>query len=146
MACKHWMYSTAWPRILTFDIFLSQEAVGTRRRRVSNPLFTVWTRFLSLAFLLIVLRSSWGLILYPCTGWITTSLGFGAITRDLNGCMTIGQLSATREHRIYLYLQLVSAHGSAAGEEAAGGGGGMSRLFLSIPPFIHTGNFILIQH
>ena len=74
------MYSMACCRTHTLLIFLIGAAVGTCRCNVSKPLFTVCTLFLSRVFLLIVFKSSWGLITYPWIGWIATSLLRGPIT------------------------------------------------------------------
>ena len=74
------MYSMACCSTQTLLIFLTGAAVGTCLCKVSKPLLTVCTLFLSRVFLLIVFKSSWGLITYPWIGWIAISLLRGPIT------------------------------------------------------------------
>ena len=75
------MYSIACCSTHTLLIFLTGAAVGMCRCNVSNPMLTVCTLFLSRVFLLIVFRSSCGLITYPWIGWMAISLLRGPITR-----------------------------------------------------------------
>ena len=86
---RYCIYSIASFKMFTFDIFLSAAAVGMCFLRVSNPLFTDWTRVRSLSFLLIVFRSCWGFILYPCTGWYATNFAFGAIFTVVTHLFTV---------------------------------------------------------
>ena len=77
------IYSTAWVRILTLDIFLTAAAVGICLFRISNPLLTHLTLFLSRAFLLETFTSCGGGMAYPWTGWIATSFVLG-LTLDIS--------------------------------------------------------------
>ena len=65
---RHWrasIYSTAWFKMFTLDIFLTGAALGMCFFNISNPLLTVFTRFLSLAFLRDTLTSCGGGMAYP---------------------------------------------------------------------------------